>query len=138
MKRNSPFIAVTAFGLMALLMTSGAGTSVAAVACVCPDGQVEIEAAAICSCCHAESVDDRTVEPAWGTENASCDDCVDVPLRVPPLKNDHVRLQIVAADSGNPVAPVSRFTKSGWGRSSPPEQGHRLTLALLSSVVLLT
>jgi len=137
MKRPHRRTTVTAFMLTALLVVGAAVPSVAAVACVCPDGQVEIETA-VCSCCSTENPDNRTVASEWELESSSCNDCVDVPLRVLPLKNDRLYIQSTAVntrDRGTPFADVKGIEVD---RPIRPDHGHRLTQTLLSSVVLLT
>jgi len=129
--------AATAFVLTALLVMGAAGPSVAAIACVCPDGQVEIEAA-VCSCCSAENPDNRTVASEWELGSTSCNDCVDVPLRVLPLKNDRLHILSMASNTRDRVTPFAGVTGSEVDRPVRPDHGHRLTQALLSSIVLLT
>ena len=123
--------------LTALLVVSAAGPSVAAVACVCPDGQVEIEAA-VCSCCSAENPDNRAVASEWELESSSCNDCVDIPMRVLPLKNDRLHLQSMAVYTRDRATPLTAVTGSEVDRPVRPDHGHQLSQALPSSVVLLT
>ena len=137
MKRPHRRSTATAFILVALLMTSTAGLADTAVACICPDGQVEIEAAA-CSCCSAENPDNRAVASEWELESSSCNDCVDIPMRVLPLKNERMHLQSMAVYTRDRATPLTGVTGSEVDRPVLPDHGHPNTLALLSSVVLLT
>lgn len=137
MKRPHRRSTATAFVLTTLLVMGAAGPSVAAIACVCPDGQVEIETA-VCSCCSAENLDNRPVASEWELESSSCSDCVDIPMRVLPLKNDRLHLQSIAANTRDRVTPLTGVTGFEVDRPVRPNHGHRPTLALLSSVVLLT
>ncbi len=123
--------------LTALLVMSAAGPSVAAVACVCPDGHVEIETA-VCSCCSAENSANRTVGSELELESSSCNDCVDIPMRVLPLKNDKLNFQSMASDTQDRTTPFAGVTGIEMDRPVRPNHGHRLSQALLSSVVLLT
>lgn len=132
--RRSP---ATAFVLTVLLVMGAAGASFDAVACVCPDGQVKVETA-VCSCCSAENPDNLSVTSEWELESSSCNDCVDIPMRVLPLKNDRLHLQSMAVYTTDRVTPLTGVTGSEVGRPVRPDHGHRPTLALLSSVVLLT
>jgi len=137
MRKNSHITAATAFVLTALLVMGADGPPVAAVACVCPDGQVEIETA-VCSCCSAENPDNRTVASEWDLGNSSCNDCVDIPMRVLQLKNDRLHLQSMAANTQDRATPFASVTGFEVGRPVRPDHGHRLSQAILSSVVLLT
>ncbi len=137
MKRPRRPSTATAFMLTTLLVVGAAAPSAAAVACVCPDGQVEIEAA-VCSCCSAENPDNHAFAPEWELESSSCNDCVDIPMRVLPLKNDRLHLQSMAADTRNLAAPFTGIAGVEIGRPVRPDHGHRLTQTFLSSVVLLT
>jgi hypothetical protein len=137
MKRPDRPTAATAFVLTALLVVGAAGPSVAAVACVCPDGQVEIETAD-CWCCSAENPANRTVASELELESSSCNDCVDIPMRVLLLKNDGLHIQSMAFNTWDRGTPFAGVTGSEVDRPVRPDHGHRLTLALLSSVVLLT
>jgi hypothetical protein len=137
MKRPHYRSTATAFVLTVLLVMGAAGPSVAAVACVCPDGQVEIETAA-CSCCSAEIPYNRTLAPEWALEGSACNDCVDIPMRVIPLETERLHLQSMAANTRDRATPFAGAAGFELARPDRPDHGHRLTLALLSSVVLLT
>lgn len=123
--------------LTALLIVGAAGPSVAAVACVCPDGNVEIEAA-ICSCCSTENPDNRMVASELELESTSCNDCVDIPMRVLPLKNDRLHIQSMASNTQDFATPFAGVADSEVDLPVRPDHSHRLTETLLSSVVLLT
>lgn len=134
MKRLHHRSTTTAFVLTVLLVMGTAGP---AVACVCPDGQVEIETA-VCSCCSSENPDNYTLAPEWALEGSSCNDCVDIPMRVIPLETERLLLQSMAANTRDRAKPFAGPTGFELDRPVRPDHGHRLTLALLSSVVLLT
>ena len=138
MKRSNRRSTATASILVALLITSTAGLADTAVACVCPDGQVEIEAATICSCCNPVNSDDHGFEAESAFESQSCNDCVDVPLRVPFAGNEPHQRGTETVQDKNQSSPSSHEIGCEDIRPSRPDQGHRLNLALLSSVVLLT
>ena len=123
--------------LTALLVTGAAGDGVGAIACICPDGQVKVEAAG-CACCDPVSSDDHVVDAASASEQPSCSDCVDVPLRTPPIKASPLQLNdatVPATGHAIPTVPAVGGERS-W--PAPPDLGHRLSLALLSSVVIRT
>jgi hypothetical protein len=123
---------------MALVITSSAGVADAAIACVCPDGEVGVEAAWVCSCCYPADSDGIAADMGSASGNPSCSDCVDVPLRMPPTKNDHPRLHAVTVEGSGHSTPIACAPGFERERTARPDQGHRLTLALLASVVLLT
>jgi len=123
--------------LTALLVAGMTGEDVVAIACICPDGQVKVEAET-CACCDPVNSDDHLVDAASASDQPSCSDCVDVPLRTPPTKASQVQLDnatVTATSHASPTVPAvgcERF----W--PAPPDLGHRLSLALLSSVVIRT
>jgi hypothetical protein len=128
----------TACALTALLVTGAAGVSDVAIACVCPDGQVTIEAGAVCSCCSASSSGDPVVDAGLSFEDSPCSDCVDVPLRVLQIKNDPLQVHPETATNRCRARLPAGFSGLEADRRARPGQAHRLTLELLQSVILLT
>ena len=57
-KNARHLMAVTAHILVALLVTSTTGLADAAIACICPDGEVEVAVADVCTCCHPAGSED--------------------------------------------------------------------------------
>jgi hypothetical protein len=129
--------AATACVLAALLAMSGAGLADAAIACVCPDGGVEVEAA-VCSCCQSDSSDGLAIGDHPASSEPSCDACVDVSLQVLSMKSGSLHLESAKTDAAFPGAPLLGMTRCEQDRISRPDQGHRLALALLSAAILLT
>jgi hypothetical protein len=80
--------------------------------------------------------DNREVETSSVSESPLCSDCV--PLRVPPVKIEALQLETMTVSARRHAAPAVPFVGPERYRLARPEQGHRLALALLSSVVLLT
>lgn len=137
MNRSRHLLSATACILAVLLVTGTAGPGALAIACICPDGQVTVEAAD-CACCGPETSGDQSGPAALASEQPSCNDCVDVALHTSPIKAGSIQLNhatVVAGRHGSPTVPAVDCERS---RSAPPDLGHRLSLALLSSVVILT
>ena len=91
MNRSRYLLSAMACILTVLLLTGAAGDGVGAIACICPDGQVKFEAAG-CACCDPVSSDDHVVDAASASEQPSCSDCVDVPLRTSPIQVNILQL----------------------------------------------
>lgn len=137
MDRSRHLLSALACILTVPLLIGAAGDGVGAIACVCPDGQVKV-AAVDCTCCGPVSSDDHVVDATSASEQPSCSDCVDVPLQTPPIKTNPLQLDdanVVATGQTSPTVPAVGCRRS---RPAPLDVGHRLSLALLSSVVIRT
>ena len=137
MDRSRHLLSAMACILTVPLLTGAAGDGVGAIACICPDGQVKVEAAN-CACCDPVNSADQVVDGESASDQPYCSDCVDVPLRTPPINADPFRLDNATVPAtGHAIATVPAV---GGGRSWPPlpDLGHPLSLALLSSVVIRT
>jgi hypothetical protein len=123
----------------AVLVLSNVAQLGSAVVCVGSDGHVEVEPS-VCACCAVTASHDERVPAGLAPASSSCRNCVDVPLRVPPLKPKAPQLS--AAD----INAESRTLASTCnGRSSfdfvvhvNHMDQHWQSLFPLSTVVLLT
>jgi hypothetical protein len=136
MTRARHLLTATALTLVALLITSAASLADPAVACICPGGQVKVEAATAC-CCKAEAADDHVTGRKPEAAHPSCSDCTTVPLREPLAKNDAPHLDTVSINLWCHASPNRPVVAHQWRRPLSPGLGHRLPKALLSAVVLL-
>jgi hypothetical protein len=123
--------------LTALLVNGAAGGGVGAIACICPDGQINFEGAD-CACCDPVDSDDHVVDAAWAPVQPSCSDCVDVPLRTPPIEANPLQLEDGTVTARGHATPAVSAAGSERSCPAPPGLGHRLSLELLSSVVIQT
>jgi hypothetical protein len=137
MNRSRHLPSAIACILTALLVTGAAGGGVGAIACICPDGQVKVEAAD-CACCDPVSSDDHAVDAASASEQPSCSDCVDVPLHTHPIKTTPFQLDDATVPTPGHAPPAASTVGGERSRPAPPGLGHRLSLELLSSVVIRT
>jgi len=77
--------------LAAMLVLSNAAQIGAAVVCKGSDGHRDVESS-VCSCCAVTALHDETLHDGSVPAGPSCSDCVDVPLRMPPLNPKASRL----------------------------------------------
>jgi hypothetical protein len=123
--------------LTALLIAGAAGDGVGAIACICPDGQVKVEVAD-CACCDPVSSDDHAVDAASASEQPYCSDCVDVLLHTHPIKTNPFQQDDGTVPTTGHATPAMSAVGGEPSCPAPPDLGHRLSLALLSSVVIRT
>ena len=125
--------------LATVLAMSGTAEFGAAVVCVGSDGHVDIESS-VCACCTLTVSHDERVHSGLVPASPSCSDCVDVPLRVLPLKSKDTQLSAPLINAeGRPPA-------LNWGGGSRTDllvlgnqmDQHWQSLSSLSTVVLLT
>jgi hypothetical protein len=123
----------------AVLILSNAAQLGAGVFCIGSDGHVDIESS-VCACCTPAVPHDDQVESGLAPASPSCSDCVDVPLRLVPLKAEDTRFCPPFINTeGSPVA-VSR---AGGSRTVLLVPGNHMdqhwrSLSSLSTVILLT
>lgn len=136
MRRRHLSIA-TVFLLALALVLSGSAQLGVVVLCVGSDCHVAVESAAD-TCCSESDLEEARAHSGLARNTSSCDDCIDVPLRVPPFKLDLFQLHSVNSGARHSIGSAMKAVGADPGRAVRPEQGHRLTLAFLSSVILLT
>lgn len=135
-RSRNPLCAITCF-LTALLITGAAGAHLAVFACICPDGQVKA-ATADCACCDPVSSDDHEDDATSAHEQPTCSDCVDVPLQTPHIKTNPIQLDAATVPLMGHATPAVPAVGGERSWPAPPDRGHRLSLKLLSSVVIRT
>ena len=125
----------TVFMLVAVLVLSNAAQIGARVVCMGSDGHVDVEPSG-CTCCAVIVSDDERFDDGLAPTSPSCSDCVDVPLRVPPLKSKAP--QLLTPDNcaeGRTIAPRCGGVFLVHGNQVDQ---HWQSLSSLSTVVLLT
>ncbi len=82
---------VTACILAVLLCLGGAAQFGAAVVCIGSDGHVDAEPS-VCTCCAGTASHDDRVHSGLMPASPTCSDCVNVLLRMPPLRSRDAQL----------------------------------------------
>lgn len=125
--------------LIALFASTGGAQIGAAVVCVGADGHIDVESV-FDGCCSPVAPGEHFAGTSLVAATSSCGDCVDVQLRVVPLKTRRGSLS-----SPNMIAGVRSIEPScgagnGGVKAAFPNSNDRRSqsLTLLSTVVLLT
>ena len=124
--------------LIALFATTGGAQVGAAVVCVGADGHIDVESF-FDGCCSPVLPDDHGPDVNVLVDGSSCGDCVDVQLRMVPLKTREGSLSFPALAAG-----FRSNASSGSGAVGQKAQSQYFddrssrSLALLSTVILLT
>lgn len=125
--------------LIALFAATGGVQIGAAVVCVGADGHIDVESI-FDGCCSSVAPDDHGVGMNLVMDTSSCGDCVDVQLRVVPMKTRKGLLSCPDISAG--VRSILSSCGDGIGvRSSEPSESYdrrSQALILLSTVILLT
>ena len=125
--------------LAAVLVLGNSAQLGAAVLCVGSDGHVEVESW-LCACCSGTASRDAGTHSGLAPASPSCDDCVDVPLKVPPLEPKAPQLFTAHINAGccTPASSCSAGSSAGLLVHRNQMDQHWQTLSCLSTVVLVT
>ena len=125
--------------LIALFTTTGGIQIGAAVVCVGADGHIDVESV-FDGCCNPVAADDHGAGVNVVVDGSSCGDCVDVQLRMVPLKTREGWLFSPTISAGLRSMTSSCLSGADGRNSFPPNCSDRQSqsLTLLSTVILLT
>ncbi len=126
--------------LLAFLFATTGGVQIgAAVVCVGADGHIDVENF-FDGCCSPVVPDDHGTGVTVVVDGSSCGDCVDVQLRMVPLKTREGWLFSPTISAGIRSITSSCLVGADGRNSFPPNSSDRCSqsLTLLSTVILLT
>ena len=139
MKMQPRLMTAAVYLLIALFATTGGLQRGDGMVCVGADGHIDVENF-FEGCCSPAAPDDHGAGVNLVMNESSCGDCVDVQLRMVPLKTRDGRLPPPNSNSGiRSVTSICGAVPSGRNAASNDGNDRRsLSLRLLSTVVLLT
>ncbi len=139
MKIQPRLMTAAVYLLIALFATTGGIQIGGAVICVGADGHIDVESF-FDGCCSPVAPGDHGAGLTGVVNGSSCGDCVDVHLRMVPLKTRDGWLSSPNFNTGNRSITLKCGAVAG-GRNAASHDGNdrrSLSLTLLSTVVLLT
>jgi len=125
--------------LATVLVLSNVAQLGSAIVCVGSDGHIDIESS-VCTCCAPTASHDGWARTGPAPANPSCSDCVDVPLRVPPLKPKAPQLSTadIDAEGRMPASTCNGRSRFDFVVHAKHMDQHPQSLLSISTVVLLT
>jgi hypothetical protein len=125
--------------LAAALVLSNAPQIGTGLVCMGSDGHVDV-GPSVCTCCAAPASHDERVHAEGAPASSSCRDCVDVPLRVPPLNSKAPQLSFADINAEGRTLTSTCDGRSRFDFVVPMNHmdQHWQSLFSLSTVVLLT